>query len=158
MASWPAAAAPALASPLWASLTTQFNVIFHDQGLPNLGFYNDLLYIATVIAPGSFNDIQLGNNITGFYTTAGEPGSTGYYDPTLGLPIWPTGHGYSATPGYDLVSGLGTPNGTLLARALTAIAHSQVSFSTSPALLDDDGQRRLAERRRPDAAVPDDTR
>jgi hypothetical protein len=38
------------------------------------------------------------------------------------------------------VSGLGTPNGTLLARALTAIAHSQVSFSTSPALLDDYGQ------------------
>jgi hypothetical protein len=58
----------------------------------------------------------------------------------LDLPIVPTGHGYSALPGYDLVSGLGTPNGTLLARALTAIAHSQVSFSTSPALLDDDGQ------------------
>ena len=128
------------ASPLWASLTTQFNVIFHDQGLPNLGFYNDLLYIASVIAPGSFNDIELGNNITGFYTTAGEPGSTGYDDPTLGLPIWPTGHGFSAMPGYDLVSGLGTPNGMLLARALTAIAHSQVSFSTSPALLDDDGR------------------
>ena len=129
-----------LASPLWAALTTQFNVIFNDHGLPDLGFYNDLLYIASVVAPGSFNDIQLGNNITGFYTTAGEPGSTGYYDPTLMLPIVPTGHGYSATPGYDLVSGLGTPNGTLLARALTAIAHSQVSFSTSPALLDDDGQ------------------
>jgi hypothetical protein len=127
------------ASPLWAALTAQFNAIFHDQGLPHLGFYNDLLYIASVIAPGSFNDIELGNNITGFYTTAGEPGSTGYYDPTLGLPIVPTGHGYSAMPGYDLVSGLGTPNGTLLARALTAIAHSQVSFSTSPALLDDDG-------------------
>lgn len=127
------------ASPLWAALTTQFNAIFHDQGLPSLGYYNDLLYIASVIAPGSFNDITLGNNITGFYTTAGQPGSTGYYDPTLGLPVVPTGHGYWALPGYDLVSGLGTPNGTLLARALTAIAHSQVSFSTSPALLDDDG-------------------
>jgi hypothetical protein len=128
------------ASPLWAALTTQFNAIFQDQGLPDLGFYNDLLYIASVIAPGSFNDIELGNNVTGFYTTAGALGSTGYYDPVLDLPIVPTGHGYSALPGYDLVSGLGTPNGTLLARALTAIAHSQVSFSITPALLDDDGQ------------------
>ena len=57
------------ASPFWASLTTQFNVIFRDQGLPRLGYYTDLLYIAGVIAPGSFNDIQLGNNINGFYTT-----------------------------------------------------------------------------------------
>ena len=57
------------ASPFWASLTTQFNVIFRDQGLPRLGYYTDLLYIAGVIAPGSFNDIQLGNNVNGFYTT-----------------------------------------------------------------------------------------
>ena len=44
----------------------------------------------------------------------------------------PTGLGYSAQPGYDLVSGLGSPNGLLLARALTAIAQQQVSFSSSP--------------------------
>ena len=73
-ATWPGGGGTSVASPLWASLTTQFNVIFRDQGLPNLGYYNDLLYIASVIAPGSFNDIQLGNNITGFYTTAGLPG------------------------------------------------------------------------------------
>jgi hypothetical protein len=51
----------------------------------------------------------------------------------------PTGDGYEAAPGYDLVTGLGTPNGELLARALTAIAHSQTSFSTSPDMLDADG-------------------
>ena len=127
------------ASPLWASLTTQFNVIFHDQGLPDLGFYNDLLYIASVIAPARSTTSSSATTSPASTRRPG-PGSTGYYDPTLGLPIWPTGHGFSATPGYDLVSGLGTPNGMLLARALTAIAHSQVSFSTSPALLDDDGQ------------------
>jgi hypothetical protein len=125
------------ASPLWASLTTQFNVIFNDQGLPDLGYYNDLLYTAAVIAPGSFNDIQLGNNINSFYTTAAE---TGYYNPSLDLFMVPTGHGYAAQPGFDLASGLGSPNGLLLARALSAIAHSQVSFSSSPALLDSDGQ------------------
>ena len=124
------------ASPLWASLTAQFNVIFRDQGLPDLGFYNDLIYIAAAIAPGSFNDIQLGNNITSFYAV---PGHTDVFDPLLGLDVVPTGLGYSAGAGYDLVSGLGSPNGLLLARALTAIAHQQMSFSTSPALLDDDG-------------------
>jgi hypothetical protein len=51
----------------------------------------------------------------------------------------PTGLGYSATVGYDLASGLGTPNGTLLARALTAIAHSEISFSHNPDMLHADG-------------------
>jgi hypothetical protein len=124
------------ASPLWASLTTQFNVIFKDQGLPKLGYYTDLLYIADVIAPASFNDILLGNNINGFYTTAYQ---TDYFNPGLGLFEVPTGLGYTAHPGFDLTSGLGSPNGLLLARALTAIAHQQVSYSTSPAMLDSDG-------------------
>jgi len=124
------------ASPLWASLTTQFNAIFKDQGLPKLGYYTDLLYIADVIAPGSFNDIQLGNNINSFYTTGYQ---TDYFNPNLGLFQVPTGLGYTAHPGFDLTSGLGSPNGLLLARALTAIAHQQVSFSTSPAMLDSDG-------------------
>jgi len=53
--------------------------------------------------------------------------------------ITPTGFGYSAVPGYDLATGLGSPNGTLLARALTAIGHAQVSFSSSPDMLDADG-------------------
>jgi len=127
------------ASPLWASLTTQFNAIFADQGLSDLGFYNDLLYTAAVIAPGSFNDVQLGNNTTSFFTTPNNAKS-GYYNTVLDLFMEPTGQGYSATAGYDLVSGLGTPNGLLLARALTAIGHSQVSFGTSPAVLDDNGQ------------------
>ncbi len=130
------------ASPFWASLTTQFNVIFKDQGLPKLGYYTDLLYIADVIAPGSFNDIQLGNNVNSFYTTGYQ---TEYFNPItsngngLGLFEVPTGLGYAAHPGFDLTSGLGSPNGLLLARALTAIAHQQVSFSTSPAMLDSDG-------------------
>jgi hypothetical protein len=124
------------ASPLWASLTTQFNAIFKDQGLPKLGYYTDLLYIADVIAPGSFNDIQLGNNVNSFYTTGYQ---TDYFNPNLGLFQVPTGLGYAAHPGFDLTSGLGSPNGLLLARALSAIAHQQVSFSTSPAMLDSDG-------------------
>jgi hypothetical protein len=56
-----------------------------------------------------------------------------------GVPITLTGYGYLAGPGYDLTTGLGSPNGTLLARAMTAIAHSQMSFGTSPDMLDADG-------------------
>ena len=54
------------ATPLWASLAPQLNAIFDDQGLPQLGYMNDLLYIASAIAPASFNDVTLGNNISSF--------------------------------------------------------------------------------------------
>ncbi|RVU14981.1 hypothetical protein [Methylobacterium oryzihabitans] len=115
------------AAPLWASLLAQFNTIFADQGLPNLGFSNDLLYQAAAVAPAAFNDITYGNN-TSSYLYDG-PVTAG--DDTITL----TGYGYEAGPGYDLTTGLGTPNGLLLARALTAIAHAQMS-STAPAVLD----------------------
>ena len=70
------------------------------------------------------------------------------------MAITPTGFGYSAVPGYDLATGLGSPNGTLLARALTAIGHSQMSFSSSPDMLDADGAG-WTERHRPEPDVPD---
>lgn len=119
------------ATPLWASLGVQLNAIFADQGLPRLGYMTDLLYQAAVIAPGSFNDITIGNNISSF-VYGGTINSDG------GTFITPTGYGYSAMPGYDLVTGLGTPNGVLLARALTAVAHTQTS-SQAPAFASESG-------------------
>jgi hypothetical protein len=124
------------ASPLWAALTAQFDVVFQDQGLPQLGFYNDLLYTAAVIAPAAFNDVTLGNNVTSFYASSA---TTGYYNPNTGTYMVPTGDGYTAGAGYDLASGLGSPNGVLLARALTEIAHSQTSFSSVPGVIDLNG-------------------
>jgi hypothetical protein len=115
------------AAPLWAALTAEFNAVFHDQGLPSLGFYNDLLYVADVIAPGSFNDILLGTNTNSFITVSSP---SGYFNPALGEFMVPTGDGYSAGPGYDLASGLGTPDALLLARALTEIAHTEMSGSS----------------------------
>jgi len=128
------------ASPLWASLAIQINAIFADQNLPNLGYMNDLLYTAAAIAPASFNDITLGNNTSSFF----EPGKYQTIDPDGGpnatVDVSPTGYGYAAGWGYDLVSGLGTPNGVLLARALTAIAHSEMSFDDHvPQVLDSYG-------------------
>jgi hypothetical protein len=123
------------ASPLWASLTAQLNTIFADQGLPQLGFYNDLLYQAAALAPASFNDITLGNNINTFYKSSTH---TGYYNQNTDTHMVPTGLGYSAAPGYDLASGLGSPNGLLLARTLTAIAHAQ-TWSKTPGVLSNTG-------------------
>ena len=114
------------ATPMWASLIAQIDTIFHDQGLPNLGFMTDLLYIAAAVAPASFNDITYGNNTTSF-----RPGGGPLHTGEGGL-VTLTGYGYSAEPGYDLVTGLGTPNGTLLARALSTIAHAQMYFPAVP--------------------------
>ena len=122
---------------MWTSLVSQIDTIFHDQGLPQLGFMNDLLYFADAVAPGSFNDILFGNNVTSFHL--GGPISN--LDTKTGLftDVTLTGWGYHAGPGYDLASGLGTPNGTLLARALTAIAHQQISFHALPDVVNPDG-------------------
>jgi hypothetical protein len=119
------------ATPLWAALGAQLNAIFRDQNLPRLGYANDLLYIASAIAPASFNDIRTGNN-TSSYVLGGDYSSDG-------VAITPTGYGHTAGPGYDLTSGLGTPNGVLLARALTGIAHHQTSFADNPDLIGLDG-------------------
>jgi hypothetical protein len=125
------------AAPFWAALTVQFNAIFADQDLPQLGYMTDLLYIASAIAPAAFNDVTLGGNMSSF--TMGGTYSTLNADGTAEVNVTPTGYGYYAGPGYDLVSGLGSPNGLLLARALTTIAHSQISYSSSPDMLDADG-------------------
>ena len=118
-------------APFWAALVAQFDAIFHDQGLPQLGFMNDLLYTASAIKAASFNDVTIGNNTSSF--TMGGPYTSD------GQAISVTGYGYTATPGYDLVSGLGTPNGTLLARALTEIAHHQTYYAGSPDVVVADG-------------------
>ncbi|MDE1567693.1 DUF4114 domain-containing protein [Aquabacter sp. P-9] len=111
------------ATPLWAALALQINTIFGAQLLPDLGMSNDLLYIAAATAPGAFNDVRLGNNISTYVA-----GGTLVTETTSGgtTTITPTGLGYEAGPGYDLTTGLGTPNGVLLARALATIAQTQM--------------------------------
>jgi hypothetical protein len=112
------------ATPLWASLMLQINTIFEDQHLPALGYMTDLLYIAAAVAPASFNDVTIGNNNSAYVNS----------QDTLGM--MPMGIGYTAGPGYDLASGLGSPNGVLLARALTAIAQSQMNYAAKPDIAD----------------------
>ena len=115
------------AAPLWAALAIQINAIFNDQGLPNLGYINDLLYTAAAVAPASFQDVTYGN-IRSSYANGGIITSSNG-------PITPKGFGYEAGDDYDLVTGLGSPNGVLLTQALTALAHRQLSDIDIPEFL-----------------------
>jgi hypothetical protein len=128
-------------TPFWASLITQINAVFADQKLPRLGYMTDLLYIAASIAPASFNDVTLGNNVSSFFLggpiTDQETNSNGDVAKTA---ITPTGHGYYAGPGYDLTTGLGSPDGLLLARTLDAVAHVQTYFANQPNIVNSDNQ------------------
>ena len=122
------------AAPLWASLIAQIDTIFKDQGLPNLGYMNDLLYTASAIAPASFNDIRYGHNRTSFYFDASSSLVNAQNQHVV-----LTDYGYETAEDYDLVTGLGTPNGTLLARALSAIATAQTGFASQPNVVDASG-------------------
>ena len=111
-----------------ASLITQFNVIFHDQACPPLGFMTDLLYLAAAVAPGSFNDIVTGNNMSS-YPRGGDHFWRDHAD-RLRLLRWPRLRPDERT---------GSPNGLLLARALTAIGTSSLWFDQVPDVIDTNG-------------------
>lgn len=85
------------AAPLWAGFTALVNEQAANEGQPSVGFINPALY---AIASGPnyttcFHDITTGNN-----TSAGSPSQ------------------FYAVAGYDLCTGLGTPNGIYLIDAL----------------------------------------
>lgn len=78
------------AAPIWAGLTVLMQQYAIDQGGRAFGDLNPLLYRAAAVSPlPGFQDITVGANAVD-----------------------------SATPGYDLVTGLGTPNADNLARGL----------------------------------------
>ena len=123
------------ATPLWASLALQINFVFHDQGLMDatghdyvLGYMNDLLYIAAAISPGAFNDVTIGGNMSSYLLSTELGYLTSVTATGSGEIVSPTGYGYNAGSGFDLASGLGSPNGLLLARTLSNIAHHQMWF------------------------------
>jgi kumamolisin len=78
-------------APLWAGLFALIN-----EGLgSSVGFANPLLYSPVVQTPGALRDITVGNN-----DTTRQVG------------------GYSARPGWDPCTGLGSPNGASILNAL----------------------------------------
>jgi uncharacterized repeat protein (TIGR01451 family) len=89
------------AAPLWAAFTALINQQGTNNGLPSVGFFNPTLYALAASAnyTNYFHDVTTGNN-----TWSGSPNL------------------FFATSGYDLCTGLGSPNGTNLINALTITA------------------------------------
>ncbi len=91
------------AAPMWAGYLALINQQSVANGHSTLGFINPLIY---PIAAGSSYD-------------------TDFHDITSGS------NGASATTGYDLATGLGSPNGAALITALAGGGSSSPSFSLS---------------------------
>jgi subtilase family serine protease len=121
---WQGTGGTSAAAPLWAAVIALADANPACGGIP-VGFANPTLYALAAAAPGTyFHDVTSGDNdLTG---TAG------------GL--------FPATPGYDMATGLGSPDAAALAPALCAatlrvagprseltFAHTPVSVSVSAA-------------------------
>jgi subtilase family serine protease len=91
------------AAPLWAGYLALVNQQSVANGNKTLGFINPTIY---TIGAGSSYD-------------------TDFHDITSGS------NGYSATTGYDLATGWGSPNGTALVAALAGSSSSGPGFSLS---------------------------
>jgi subtilase family serine protease len=76
------------AAPFWAAITALINQGLRGDGVRRVGFANPALYTIARTRPGVFHDITGGNNLY-----------------------------YSAAPGWDFVTGWGTPDATKLALA-----------------------------------------
>lgn len=94
-------------SPAWAAVV----VLANQYAGKRLGFLNDALYgLSNSKAYGrGFHDITTGNNTV----TIPE------FDPTTGKIIYVLIPGYNAGPGWDAVTGLGTPKVSALIALLT---------------------------------------
>jgi hypothetical protein len=94
------------AAPLWAGFTALVNQQAAQNGLSPVGFVNPTIYALATNAnyASLFHDIATGNNI-------GTNAANLYY----------------ATSGYDLCTGLGSPNGTNLINALAPFAFPYVA-------------------------------
>jgi len=99
---WQVVGGTSAAAPAWAALVALTNASARCGGTP-IGFANPALYYAAATAYGTdFNDI-----------TSGDNDMTG-----LNGGLFPAG------AGYDMATGLGSPNGTALAQALCTDAIS----------------------------------
>ena len=99
------------ASPLWAGFMALVNQQAAINGHAPPGFINPALY---AIAAGPD------------YTNC-------FHDTTTGNNVWPgSANLFYAVPGYDLCTGLGTPNGTNLINALTATGSTNPTNPITP--------------------------
>jgi PKD repeat protein len=100
-------------APLWAAFTALANQQAALYGIAGIGSLNPALYAIASRSnyPAYFHDITVGNNTNSASTT-----------------------NYFAVPGFDLCTGLGTPNGSNLLNALAVAAPPVVIFSATPTI------------------------
>jgi subtilase family serine protease len=94
------------------------------------GNVNPQLYTQAASAPWAFHDVTTGNN-----TVTCQSGSTGC----------PSGlsYGYNATVGYDLVTGLGSPDVGTLINAMAGVADFSVTPSATSVTIPSNGSTTL---------------
>ena len=93
-------------APIFAGIVALLNDIRLNRGQPRLGFMNPWLYQAVAANPGAVQDVVVGQNRCGAYVAPGSPVQQC------------CDSGFSAIPGFDAVSGLGSPNFEVLASLL----------------------------------------
>lgn len=86
------------ASPIFAGILSRLNVARMTLGKKQLGFANPLLYKLVQQAPSTFYDMTQGSNACAGFTCCE--------------------YGFSAEPGYDAMSGLGSIGNFALVEAM----------------------------------------
>jgi kumamolisin len=94
---WAVSGGTSLAAPVWAAMTALMDEYLRSRGARPVGFANPLLY----------------------RLAQGSPRYPPFHDVTVG-----TNDFYPAGPGYDMVTGIGTPNAWNLTRDLALLAGS----------------------------------
>ncbi|MDA8379971.1 MAG: S53 family peptidase, partial [Actinomycetota bacterium] len=120
------------AAPLWASvaaLVDQGCTPSQGNALAGVGFINPALYQAAASNPSVVNDVTTAND--GGATNSGNP------DPGNNDLTGDNSGQYPATTGYDMATGLGSPNAAALETAIgcTATSPSIGSFSAASSSL-----------------------
>jgi tripeptidyl-peptidase-1 len=92
-----------VAAPLWCGFISRMNEINIARHSTTLGFINPLLYTMAAAQPNTFNDIKTGENfcpennsgcVSALLNNQGSTNCSGFY----------------SAPGWDPVTGLGSPN------------------------------------------------
>jgi tripeptidyl-peptidase-1 len=96
-------AGTSVSAPLWAGFVSRMNEINIARKGATLGFINPLLYSMAAAQPNTFNDLKTGENFCPEFNTqcvdkllhnVGSTNCAGFY----------------SAPGWDPVTGLGSPN------------------------------------------------
>ena len=124
LGSWYQQGGTSASTPVFAGIVALLNHYLVTHGVlsqPGLGNINPTLYRLAQSAPGAFHDIVKGDNIVP--CMQGSPNCVNGF------------LGYTAGPGYDQVTGLGSIDGYQLATSWTIGTPTSTTVSASPATI-----------------------